>query len=210
MCGGAYRACSVCQPRPPKLLCPFCLAPIQDTHWHPHSCVCHTWHSAQNEDATIIRIYLHPHMHVLSGHDTTTATSPFSNAPAVTAVCRGDEIFVVQCVPSLFVMSNMALAFLGAISSSVTSLLASLKRQLYQQHAFTLRRNHRHTCIHIQKRSLQASPLDSHCVGAEVPLHKVKKCPLLHSVFLSLSFEHVCPDLVQVTSPNGVKLRPRG
>lgn len=38
--------------------------------------------------------------------------------------------------------------------------------------------------------------------------HKVYKNVLFSSVFLSVSFQHVCPGFVQVTSPNGVKLKP--
>lgn len=71
---------------------------------------------------------------------------------------------------------------------------------------------HIHTCTQTKAFPLGQSIRQKPLYGdADAPLHKVeKKCSFLHSVFLILSFQHVCPDLLQVTSPNGVKLRPRG
>lgn len=46
--------------------------------------------------------------------------------------------------------------------------------------------------------------------SAQSKKKKKKKNVLFSSVFLSVSFQHVCPYFVQVTSPNGMKLRACG
>lgn len=149
MCG-AYQACSVCQPGPPKLLCRFCLAPIQDTHWHPHSCVCHTWHSVQNEDATIIRIYLHPHT-CMSSAGMTRAQQHymFLKTPAVTDVCHRHKIFILSVFQLCLSCPTWPLLFWGHFK--LCDIFGCKPQETALSTTRTLRNNHRHTCIHTYK-----------------------------------------------------------
>lgn len=126
-----------------------------------------------------------------------------------------DEIFccteyVPLWVSSLFVMSNMAFAFWGpfqALSHNSVSKPQETDMSTTHTHVITDTRIYTHTKVFAPGRSIRHQPL---CRDWCSPAQNEKKNVLFSTVFLSVSFQHICPDIVQVTSPNGVKLRSWG
>lgn len=113
--------------------------------------------------------------------------------------------------PCLSYMSNMAFAFWGPFQA-LSHICDSKSREI------VIPTTHAHKEINPDTRFYtytNVSPLDqsirlqSLCREWCSSAHKVKKM-LFSPLSFAVSFQHVCPNLVQVTSPNGVKLRPWG
>lgn len=188
-----------------------CLTPIQDAHWHPHSCFCHTQlvnQRVRNEYSAIIRIFLHIRAlctyakknGYITGSSKRHLSAPW--APETRSCGR-------KRVPFLFAMSNMAYAFWGPFQAP--SLVSSERPQeadtsiccVYTQKE---RIANTYTKVSPQSQSIKSRRYMNCCFLAQSKEGKKEK----YNALFSAVFQHVCPDFLQVTSPNGVKLRPWG